>query len=38
MASHKKIQEDPKLLETVQMFEVITAANPDDYQSMEILK
>ena len=38
MASHKKIQEDPKLLETVQMFEVITAADPDDYQSMEILK
>lgn len=38
MASQKKIQEDPKLLETVQMFEVITAANPDDYQSMEILK
>jgi tetratricopeptide (TPR) repeat protein len=38
MASHKKTHEDPKLLETVQMFEVITAANPDDYQSMEILK
>lgn len=38
MASHKKIQEDPKLLETVQMFEVITVADPDDYQSMEILK
>lgn len=38
MASHKKTQEDPKLLETVQMFEVITGANPDDYQSMEILK
>jgi hypothetical protein len=38
MASHKKTQEDPKLLETVQMFEVITSANPDDYQSMEILK
>lgn len=38
MASSKKIQEDPKLLETVQMFEVITAANPDDYQSYEILK
>ena len=38
MASQKKIQEDPKLLETVQMFEVITSANPDDYQSFEILK
>ncbi|MBV9463788.1 MAG: hypothetical protein JO317_06115 [Verrucomicrobiae bacterium] len=38
MAVSKKSAEDPKLLETVQMFEVITDANPDDYQSLEILK
>src|ERR1041385_1499252 len=36
----KKAQETEKaqLLQTVEMFEAVTQANPDDYQSLEILK
>ena len=35
-----KTQENEKiqLLQTVEMFEAVTQANPDDYQSLEILK
>src|SRR5262249_19143398 len=35
-----KTQETEKaqLLQTIEMFEAVTQANPDDYQSLEILK
>ncbi len=38
LADHLTAEERDQILQTVEMFEVITQANPDDYQSLEILK
>ena len=38
LADHLTPEERDQILQTIEMFEVITQANPDDYQSLEILK
>lgn len=38
MDSKTKDTEKAQLLQTADMFEAVTRANPDDYQSLEILK
>lgn len=38
LADHLTSEEREQILQTVEMFEVITQANPEDYQSLEILK
>lgn len=38
LADHLLPEEREQILQTVEMFRVITQANPDDYQSLEILK
>ena len=38
IADHLTQDEREQLLQTVEMFKVVTQANPDDYQSLEILK
>jgi hypothetical protein len=38
MASQITEEENQQLLRTVEMFEAITESQPDDYQSLEILK
>ncbi len=38
LADHLTPEERDQILQTVEMFETITAANPEDYQSLEILK
>ena len=38
LADHLTTEERDQILQTIEMFEVITQANPDDYQSLEILK
>lgn len=38
MAVHLPIDEQEQLLQTIEMFEVIIQANPDDYQSLDLLR
>jgi len=38
LADHLTSEEREQILQTIEMFEVITQANVDDYQSLEILK
>jgi hypothetical protein len=38
LADHLTQEERDQILQTIEMFEVITGTNPDDYQSLEILK
>src|SRR5438876_177033 len=38
METKTQDSEKAQLLQTVEMFEAVTQANPDDYQSLEILK
>ncbi len=38
MASNMSTEESQQLLRTIEMFEAITESQPDDYQSLEILK
>ncbi len=38
LSDHLTPEEREQIFQTVEMFEVITQANPDDYQSLEILK
>src|SRR5579862_5005494 len=38
MAANVSAEEQEQILQTIQMFEVITQANPNDCQSLEILK
>src|SRR5678809_987504 len=38
MASTMTQSEEAQLAQTIEMFEVITQSQPDDYQSLEILK
>ncbi len=38
VAAPPAAHEDPQLLQTIEMFEVITQSQPNDYQSLEILK
>ena len=38
MSNNVSTEEQEQILQTIEMFEVITQTNPDDYQSLEILK
>src|SRR5687768_8703876 len=38
MAANLSANEEAQLLQTIEMFEVITQSQPQDYQSLEILK